>query len=163
MHRRWRAVAAALKRESPKDIIDWLSLALAFIIGYLIVTWISVALNASMAHARDNGQYSQVSPEIRQWWKNQRIPGGQFAGQSCCSEADGTFAEAETRGDKWFARFSVKSGGQEYPIDWMQVPDEAVMTVPNRYGAPIVWYGAQYNNGKIANVWIRCFMPGAGI
>jgi hypothetical protein len=44
------------------------------------------------ALARDNGQYNNVSPEIRQWFQDQKSP---KAGGLCCSEADGNEAQED--------------------------------------------------------------------
>jgi hypothetical protein len=41
--------------------------------------------------------------------------------------------------------------------EWVRVPDDAVVTVPNRAGYPMVWPIA----GE-GGTTIRCFMPGAG-
>jgi hypothetical protein len=41
---------------------------------------------------------------------------------------------------------------------WFVVPDEAVVTEPNRFGPAVVW---PYND-RYGNTQIRCFMPGAG-
>ena len=41
---------------------------------------------------------------------------------------------------------------------WLVVPDDAVVTEPNRFGPAVVW---PYND-RSGNTQIRCFMPGAG-
>ena len=42
--------------------------------------------------------------------------------------------------------------------EWIDVPDIAVVTGPNRYGPAVVWPYMD-ENGK---TYIRCFLPGAG-
>jgi hypothetical protein len=38
---------------------------------------------------------------------------------------------------------------------WTQVPDEAVITEPNKFGRPLVWLDQRQD--------IRCFIPGSGL
>ncbi len=52
------------------------------------------------------------------------------------------------------AAFQVNLGDGQ----WIDVPDAAVITVPNKYGPAVVW-PIRYN-GKVDS--IRCFIPGAG-
>ena len=41
---------------------------------------------------------------------------------------------------------------------WLVVPDDAVVTEPNRFGPTVVWpYNDRYGSTRI-----RCFIPGAG-
>lgn len=119
------------------------------IFGILISTLVDRAIGRELYP----GQYAQVDPATREWFRSQRVPGGERVGQSCCSEADGTTAEEDIRGDHYWIRFQARG------IDsgWMQVPDEVVIHEPNRHGAPVVWWF--YNNGKPA---IRCYAPGSG-
>jgi hypothetical protein len=46
------------------------------------------------ALARDNGQYNNVAPEIRQWFRDQKSP---KTGGLCCTEADGNEAQEDIR------------------------------------------------------------------
>lgn len=111
------------------------------------------------------GQYAQVAPEIREWFKAQRNPGSHVP---CCSEADGVFAQEDTSGGHYRVRFTYAPwtyppGGpphreEERDSGWMDVPDEAVIHAPNPNGAPVVWWAME--NDK---VWIRCYAPGAGL
>jgi hypothetical protein len=57
-----------------------------------------LVLVASPAIARDNGQYAQVDPKIRQWFRNQLSP---KTGGNCCNEADGVYAEEDIRGEHY--------------------------------------------------------------
>lgn len=65
----------------------------------------------------------------------------------CCADADGNIVMD--------ADWDTKDGHYRVRIDgeWMDVPDNALVTVPNRYGPTMVW---------IFGTVIRCFMPGAG-
>lgn len=105
--------------------------------------------------ARDNGQYGQVDPEIRQWFRSQKSP---KTGAICCNEADGVYAEEQIRANHYWTRFPESNG------EWMQVPDEVVIKDPNRNGAPVVWWYYEMSpvNGKRL-LKIRCYAVGGGV
>ena len=42
--------------------------------------------------------------------------------------------------------------------EWINVPNSAVVTEPNRYGPAVVWPYMDTNG----NIYIRCFLPGSG-
>ena len=70
----------------------------------------------------------------------------------CCSFADGkslSDVDWDTKG----GHYRVFLNG-----NWIDVPDEAVVKVPNKYGATVVW---PYDDGD-GHTLIRCFMPGSG-
>lgn len=107
----------------------------------------------------------QFTPEQKRWFGQQHVPGGPMKGNSCCSDADGTYAQEDIRGDHYWTRYHFRyySGNgvaQEGDTDWVQVPDEAVIREPNRHGAPAVWY---YFAGDKDHPVIRCYAPGVGI
>ena len=92
--------------------------------------------------ARDNGQWAQATPEQRRWFstlhnKNHNL---------CCAEADGYDAQWDTKDGS----YRVYDQGQ-----WYVVPDQALVTEPNRYGIAKVWW----SHGD-PDKMIRCFMPG---
>lgn len=100
------------------------------------------------ADAFDNGQYNDVPPNIRSWFKNVRSPHG----IPCCDIADGH--RTTWRGNK--------EGGYEVPIDgtWRPVPNEAIVyNAGNPTGEAIVWYVQQGAD----SYYIRCFVPGGGV
>jgi len=99
------------------------------------------------ALARDNGQYGNAPPELRDWFRSQKSP---KTGALCCSEADGLFAEEDIREGHYWARWSGH--------DWQPVPDEVVIHDPNRHGAPVVWWYLERGETKI-----RCYAPGGGV
>lgn len=78
----------------------------------------------------------------------------------CCSNADGTAVsdvDWETQnknGSHYRVRLDVS---QEKTIDmqWIDVPDDAVITEPNKVGKTMVWPIRGY-----LGTTIRCFMPG---
>ena len=83
---------------------------------------------------------------------------------------DGRFANSPLK--PWFDRL-VADGVSVQDVDWdtqdghyrvriygqwLVVPDDAVVTEPNRFGPAVVW---PYND-RYGNTQIRCFMPGVG-
>lgn len=98
---------------------------------------------ASVAHARDDGRYAN-SP-LKPWFKSLHSKGG----RQCCADADGA-ALADIDWDTRDGHYRVRIEGQ-----WINVPDETVVTAPNRVGRAMVW--TYYVDGRPA---VRCFMPG---
>jgi hypothetical protein len=115
----------------------------------LKVALVSVSLLCvSLAVARDNGRFAGADPEIKSWFDklaSQRGP--------CCSDADGT-AVSDPDWESKDGHYRVRIDG-----NWIDVPDDAVITVPNRVGRTMVW-PIRYPGPVI---FIRCFMPGAMI
>jgi len=94
--------------------------------------------------ARDlDGRYAD-SP-LRAWF-NQLASGK----GPCCSVADGQFVADPD--------WESKDGHYRVHLDdkWLDVPDDAVITVPNRAGRTMVW-----PMGSEDRTSIRCFMPGS--
>jgi hypothetical protein len=110
--------------------------ALAYLLG---------AFAIPHAHGRDNGQYAQVSPDIRDWVKSRRNK----SGTPCCDSADGYDAEWDNEGPG--GSYRVRIDG-----DWIVIPEEKVLDdIPNRLKVARVWY-AKFDGG----VHIFCFIPG---
>ena len=95
--------------------------------------------------ARDDGRFAN-SP-LKPWFD--RLASGKGL---CCSFADG-FSVQDVDWDTQDGHYRVRIYGQ-----WRVVPDDAVVTEPNRFGPAVVW---PYND-RDGNTQIRCFMPGAG-
>jgi hypothetical protein len=75
----------------------------------------------------------------------------------CCSYADGyvvTDADWETQDSHY--RVRVPKAVDSNEMVWVDVPDEAVITEPNKAGRTMVW--PLYGNEGVS---IRCFMPGS--
>jgi hypothetical protein len=104
------------------------------------------------ANAEDRGQLGPVAPEVKAWASTlvNKLR------QDCCSSADGWKPE-EIEYDIAGSKYRVRIEGE-----WYEVPDDAVIEVPNRFGFPVVWYYRTWDNGIRASVKIRCFIPGAG-
>ncbi len=100
---------------------------------------------------RDDGRYS-ASP-LKSWFDQLQSKKG-----LCCSDADGALVQD--------ADWDTENGHYRVRIDheWVDVPPDAVITEPNRYGKAMVW--GYRGNRDIPDMpkggWIiRCFMPGS--
>jgi hypothetical protein len=115
----------------------------------MLRTLLLVLLLCVPALARDNGQFNQVSPEMRQWFRDQKSP---KTGMICCTEADGNEAQEDIRDGHYWATWP------NVAPTWYPVPDEVVIRDPNKVGHPVVWI--YYEQGEVK---IRCFAPGGGV
>jgi hypothetical protein len=104
---------------------------------------VTLMLLASTGQARDDGRYAG-SP-LKPWFDQLKSGKG-----PCCSDADGT-AVSDVDWESKNGHYRVRLDGQ-----WIDVPDDAVITEPNRAGRTMVWpiRGA-------LGLTIRCFMPGS--
>lgn len=114
--------------------------------SWLKATLLAVILPALLfgsATARDDGRYS-ASP-LKPWFDSLRSGKG-----PCCSDADG-FVVADPDWESWEGHYRVRLDGE-----WIVVPDDVVITEPNRAGRTMVWpiTGTQ-------GTTIRCFLPGS--
>ncbi|MGY4479806.1 hypothetical protein [Bradyrhizobium sp. USDA 3364] len=108
-----------------------------------LVALLSVAA-VQLAQARDpDGRYAN-SP-LKEWFDGLRSGKG-----PCCSDADGS-AVSDVDWESKDGHYRVRLDGT-----WIDVPDEAVVTEPNRAGRAMVWPIRSY-----MGVTIRCFMPGS--
>ena len=99
------------------------------------------------AGARDDGRYAG-SP-LKTWFDQLASTKG-----LCCSFADGVTIEDvdwDTGGTQ--GSYRVRLGGK-----WIDVPDTALVKVPNKFGPAVVW--PYQDIGGVTQ--IRCFLPGAG-
>ena len=101
-------------------------------------------LVSNPGEARDlDGRYAN-SP-LKQWFDSLRSGKG-----PCCSDADGS-AVSDVDWESKSGHYRVRIDGE-----WHDVPDEAVITEPNRVGRTMVWPIRGYQG-----LSIRCFMPGS--
>ncbi|MDA9469305.1 hypothetical protein [Bradyrhizobium sp. CCBAU 53415] len=116
-----------------------------------------IALAAPFGHARDRGQFVNTNAELKAWFDGLRSGKG-----PCCSDADGS-ALSDSDWDSKDGHYRVRVprygytlDGQQQELVWVDVPEEAVISEPNRVGRTMVWpiYGYM-------GVTIRCFMPGS--
>jgi len=88
-------------------------------------------------------------PELNGWFD--KLASGRGL---CCSNADG-FAVADPDWDSKNGHYRVRLENK-----WIDVPDEALITEPNRAGRTMVWPMPMIEGDTIR---IRCFMPGSMI
>jgi hypothetical protein len=103
------------------------------------------ALATQAGHARDRGQFANSNPEIKAWFDGLKSGKG-----PCCSDADGS-AVSDVDWESSHGHYRVRIDGE-----WVDVPEEAVITEPNRVGRTMVWPIRGY-----LGLTIRCFMPGS--
>lgn len=108
------------------------------------ITFCSLVLMIAGAviQARDDGRYAH-SP-LKPWFDGLKSGKG-----LCCSDADG-FAVSDPDWESKDGHYRVRVDNE-----WVDVPDDAVVTEPNRYGRTMVWP----IKGTLGTS-IRCFMPG---
>ncbi len=107
-----------------------------------IILLLCCCATAGAALAFDNGQYENVPPDIRAWFKAVVAPNG----VPCCDMAAGHRTEYDFRGGAYWV-----------PIEgeWMAVPDRAIIRDRgNPVGEAVVWYVR--HRGSIV---ISCFVP----
>jgi hypothetical protein len=105
-----------------------------------------LGLASQLGHARDHGQFANATPELRAWFNALKSGKG-----PCCSDADGS-AISDADWESQNGHYRVRIDGE-----WVNVPDEAVITEPNRVGRTMVW---PIRDG-VGGLYIRCFMPGS--
>ena len=112
-----------------------------YVLGFTLGIVVSLLVGA--VQARDDGRYTQ-SP-LKPWFDSLRSGKG-----PCCSDADG-FAISDPDWESKNGHYRVR-----IEKEWIDVPDDAVITEPNRVGRTMVWpiKGA-------LGISIRCFMPGS--
>jgi hypothetical protein len=114
-------------------------LGLARALALLLLAW-------QVALARDlDGRYAAANPELKAWFDSLRSRRG-----PCCSDADGT-AVSDVDWESFNGHYRVRLDGR-----WIDVPDEAAISEPNRVGRTMVW-----PIRSSVGITIRCFMPGA--
>ena len=84
-------------------------------------------------------------PELNEWFNKHASGMG-----LCCSFADG-FAVSDVDWESKDGHYRV-----HLENNWIDVPDDALITEPNRAGRTMVW--PMLFNGEIS---VRCFMPGS--
>jgi len=107
------------------------------------VVAVLLPLSAALVFAHDDGRYAN-SP-LKPWFDGLKSGRG-----PCCSDADGLVV-SDPDWDLKDGHYRVRLDGE-----WIDVPDNAVITEPNRAGRTMVW-PLNSSFGKA----IRCFMPGS--
>lgn len=114
------------------------SRTLPIVCAALLVGW-----TTQFSHARDDGRYAN-SP-LKAWFDGLKSGKG-----PCCSDADG-YAVADPDWETKSGHYRVRIEGE-----WHDVPEDAVITEPNRAGRTMVWPIKGWGG-----LTIRCFMPGS--
>lgn len=109
----------------------------------LLLACMLVTFPIRLATARDDGRYAN-SP-LKSWFDSLKSSKG-----LCCSVADG-YAVADPDWESKDGHYRVRIDGE-----WITVPDDAVITEPNRAGRTMVWP----IKGSLGTT-IRCFLPGS--
>ena len=118
----------------------------SFAIGAMLLM---LPLAADPGKARDlDGRYAN-SP-LKQWFESLKSGKG-----PCCSDADGS-AVSDADWETKDGRYRVRLEGE-----WWNVPDDAVITEPNRAGRTMVWPVYYRSLDAGVRIEIRCFMPGS--
>ncbi|WP_312015710.1 hypothetical protein [Bradyrhizobium liaoningense] len=112
-----------------------------------------VALTIFPAQGRDLDGRFRSSP-LHEWFEQLASHKG-----LCCSYADGHAVEDvdwEAKDGHYRVRLPKDVGSKD--MIWVDVPDDAVITEPNRAGRTMVW---PIYNDFYRDISIRCFMPGS--
>ena len=104
-----------------------------------------VFFDAIRVKVRDDGRYA--NEPLHAWFDKLASKKG-----LCCSFADG-FSIKDVNWDTQEGHYRVRLYGE-----WVLVPDDAVVTEPNKFGPAVVWPYMD-TDGQTR---IRCFLPGAG-
>ncbi len=99
-----------------------------------------LTLGSHLGYAHDPSH-----PELNEWFN--KLASGKGL---CCSFADGT-ALSDVDWESRNGHYRVRLDNE-----WIDVPDDAVITEPNRAGRTMVWPLRGY-----LGTTIRCFMPGS--
>jgi hypothetical protein len=109
------------------------------------------------AVAHDSSQHAQLDPGDRQWFDGLKDANG----NGCCSTADGLRLKTDAIDPEW--RCGEVAGKPKCQVKilglWYDVPDIALLKVPNRVGYAIVWYVLD-DEADQGGIRIRCFMRG---
>ncbi len=115
----------------------------ALLVPGAVLTGIGLPALVATARAHDDGRYAN-SP-LKPWFDSLHSK----IGGACCSNADGV-ALSDVDWDTKDGHYRVRLQGE-----WVDVPNDAVITEPNRAGHTVVWpYSVQ------GHTFIRCFLPG---
>lgn len=123
-------------------------IAIGFVASFIAIFQLLSFCSLHRAYARDDGRFAN-SP-LKTWFDQLASKKG-----LCCSFADGVKVEN--------VDWQTTPDGQHYQVrldgKWIDVPDAAVVTDPNRFGPAVVW---PYRDVMDGSTQIRCFLPGAG-
>ena len=105
-------ISAPANEARENDVAQWRRIACDGSCSVLLLA--AVPRSTGAAFAFDNGQYNDVPPDIRAWFKSVMAPNG----VPCCDISDGHRTE-----------YDVRNGAYWVPIEgeWMLVPERAII------------------------------------
>lgn len=118
-----------------------------------ITLGVAAALFIGGVSARDDGRYANSA--LKPWFDSLRSRKG-----TCCSDADGyalSDVDWQSNGRRYRVRVPISNDeADKSTLIWVDVPEDAVITEPNRAVRTMVWpiWGHQ-------GPTIRCFLPGS--
>lgn len=104
---------------------------------------LGLAVLVTPALAHDDGRYDN-SP-LKSWFESLQSEFGK-----CCTDVDG-YIVSDADWESYSGRYRVRIDNE-----WVNVPDDAVVKEPNRFGRTMVW--RHYIDGHPR---VRCFMRGS--
>lgn len=126
-----------------------------FAAGLALIAGLAVLLAFAIvaAHAEDRGQFGDVDPATRAWFKSVKAP----SGVPCCDIADGHKVQFKTDSQ---GNYFVPINTADVDDPWVPVPPGSVVyDAGNPYEEAIVWYVMQ----GPGVYYIRCFVPVGGV
>ncbi|WP_240538162.1 hypothetical protein [Bradyrhizobium yuanmingense] len=119
----------------------------------IVIVLAALVWPLAFTYARDDGRYAN-SP-LKSWFDSLRSGKG-----PCCSDADGyalSEVDWQSAGGRYRVRVPISNDeADKNTLIWVDVPEDAVITEPNRAGRTMVWPIWGYQGPTI-----RCFMPGS--
>jgi hypothetical protein len=132
-------------------VVRWIRL-----IGFIAA--VGLWLMPLLAMGRDDGRYAN-SP-LKPWFDQLKSRNG-----LCCSDADGYVVEdADWEAKNGRYRVRVPQSHDSKIMVWVDVPDNSVITEPNKVGRTMVWpvyFEGVTDDERSPQILIRCFMPGS--
>jgi hypothetical protein len=89
---------------------------------------------------------------LQPWFESLRNKLGLY----CCAKADGNVLDD--------GEWDIKGNNYRVFVQgrWVVVPDDAVLSGPNKFGKAIVWF-RNYPGRVTPDTRILCFLPGSGV
>lgn len=129
--------------------------------GFLLLAVTSAIALAGLLWVNSARAHDHARPEMTPWFKELRSEKG-----ACCDGSDAmhlTNTDWESREGHYRTKipktgsdFERARKGATVEMMWVDVPEDAVLTVPNLEGETMVWPMYGYMGASV-----RCFMPGS--
>jgi len=107
---------------------------------------LALALSSHAVPAVDRGQWSNVHPEVREWFKSLKNSNG----ISCCDTADGVRIEDPDWKENVDGSYEVYARG-----GWQHIDQKHVIQGTNKVGYAVLFWPSFFKNPI-------CFVPGSG-